>query len=221
MSPLPTYALLFTALLGTASFAEPPNLGQLKTELRHYHDSGRYEREIQTVVNRASHYVARRVQHNLHQTKPQKLAMVLDIDETSLSNYNRMIHKDFSGDRDSIHRHILAAHDPAILPVLNLYQTAVKQGVHVFFVTGRQISECGQATQRNLRKAGFHDWSGLYCRPESDSHQSVSQFKTSVRKHLTGQGYKIIVNIGDQQSDLRGGYAEKGFKLPNPFYYLP
>ncbi|MDP1614230.1 MAG: HAD family acid phosphatase [Methylococcales bacterium] len=221
MSPLPAYAFLLTALLATTSFAEPPNLGQLKTELRHYHDSGRYEHEIQIVATRASRYIARRVQQNHHQAKPQKFAMVLDIDETSLSNYNRMIHKDFSGDRDSIHRHILAAHDPAILPVLNLYQTAIKQGVHVFFVTGRQTSECTQATQRNLRKAGFHDWSALYCRPENDANHSVSQFKTNVRKHLTEQGYKIIVNMGDQQSDLRGGYAEKGFKLPNPFYYLP
>jgi len=28
----------------------------------------------------------------------------------------------------------------------------------------------------------------------------------------------IIANIGDQESDLAGGFAEKTFKLPNPFY---
>jgi len=27
--------------------------------------------------------------------------------------------------------------------------------------------------------------------------------------------------MGDQESDLRGGYAEKTFKLPNPVYFLP
>jgi hypothetical protein len=27
--------------------------------------------------------------------------------------------------------------------------------------------------------------------------------------------------LGDQNSDLTGGYAERGFKLPNPYYYLP
>jgi len=32
------------------------------------------------------------------------------------------------------------------------------------------------------------------------------------------QGYAIVVNIGDQMSDLDGGFAERTFKLPNPFY---
>jgi hypothetical protein len=27
--------------------------------------------------------------------------------------------------------------------------------------------------------------------------------------------------MGDQESDLSGGYAEKTFKLPNPVYFLP
>jgi len=35
------------------------------------------------------------------------------------------------------------------------------------------------------------------------------------------QGYDILLTIGDQYSDLKGGYADKGFKLPNPMYYLP
>ena len=35
---------------------------------------------------------------------------------------------------------------------------------------------------------------------------------------ITADGYTIIANLGDQESDLAGGYAEKTFKLPNPFY---
>jgi len=31
-------------------------------------------------------------------------------------------------------------------------------------------------------------------------------------------GYKIIANVGDQQSDLNGGYSERTYKLPNPIY---
>jgi len=34
-------------------------------------------------------------------------------------------------------------------------------------------------------------------------------------------GYAIIVTVGDQQSDLDGGFAECGFKLPDPFYFIP
>jgi hypothetical protein len=28
-------------------------------------------------------------------------------------------------------------------------------------------------------------------------------------------------NVGDQQSDLDGGFAEKAFRVPNPFYFIP
>jgi hypothetical protein len=45
-------------------------------------------------------------------------------------------------------------------------------------------------------------------------------FKTEVRRKLTAQGYIIVVNIGDQYSDLNGGYAERTYKLPNPFYLI-
>ena len=44
---------------------------------------------------------------------------------------------------------------------------------------------------------------------------------TPERKKLVDQGYTIIVNIGDQMSDLDGGFAERTFKLPNPFYFIP
>jgi transcriptional regulator len=38
---------------------------------------------------------------------------------------------------------------------------------------------------------------------------------------LTSEGRQIIANIGDQMSDLSGGWSEKTFKLPNAFYQLP
>lgn len=37
----------------------------------------------------------------------------------------------------------------------------------------------------------------------------------------SGAGFRIIVNVGDQESDLAGGHAERAFKLPNPFYIIP
>jgi HAD superfamily, subfamily IIIB (Acid phosphatase) len=35
------------------------------------------------------------------------------------------------------------------------------------------------------------------------------------------QGYDIVGDFGDQFSDLKGGHADKVFKMPNPNYYLP
>jgi HAD superfamily, subfamily IIIB (Acid phosphatase) len=32
---------------------------------------------------------------------------------------------------------------------------------------------------------------------------------------------RVVVNIGDQDSDLDGGAAKRAFKLPNPMYYIP
>ena len=34
-------------------------------------------------------------------------------------------------------------------------------------------------------------------------------------------GFTILVNVGDQDSDLAGGHAVRPFKLPNPMYYIP
>jgi len=46
-------------------------------------------------------------------------------------------------------------------------------------------------------------------------------FKAPERRKIAEQGYAIILNVGDQESDFKGGYAERTFKLPNPVYYLP
>lgn len=216
-----SYALALTIFLTVPCFSEPANLSELKTTLRHYHDSGQYDQEVQAVTAKVQNYIKTRTQDKRDEPHPQKLALVLDIDETCLSNYNRMAKADFGGNKSAIHRHILEGRSPAITPMLRVYQYAIKQGVNVFFVTGRHQSECEKATPENLRRAGFKTWSGLYCRPDTYHAASIIPFKSSVRKLLSEKGYTIIASIGDQYSDFKGGYTEKGFKLPNPYYYLP
>jgi len=49
---------------------------------------------------------------------------------------------------------------------------------------------------------------------------SAADFKAPQRAQIVMQGYTIIVNVGDQPSDLAGGYAEKSFLMPNPFYRI-
>ena len=46
-------------------------------------------------------------------------------------------------------------------------------------------------------------------------------YKSATRKHIESLGYDIVANFGDQFSDLKGGAADKTFKLPNPNYFLP
>ena len=57
--------------------------------------------------------------------------------------------------------------------------------------------------------------------PEGASFKSASDFKAPERRRLAEQGYTILISIGDQESDLAGGFAERTFKLPNPVYFLP
>ena len=201
-------------------FSEPTNLTLLKNEIKQYHDSGLYEKELAQSAHKVEHYIIHQALINQKRNIPQKLAIVLDIDETSLSNYSYMIKRDFTGTHADFHKDHMEAKAPAILPTLALYKTAVNQGVAVFFVTGRSESEYS-ATKSNLNKAGFTQVSGLYVRPNQYTYKSIIPFKSHARELITQKGYTIIATIGDQYSDLKGGYAKKGFKLPNPFYYLP
>jgi predicted secreted acid phosphatase len=46
-------------------------------------------------------------------------------------------------------------------------------------------------------------------------------YKSGTRAYIESQGYDIVASFGDQFSDLKGGYADRTFKMPNPNYYLP
>ena len=206
--------------INTTLFAEPQNLDALKAELQSYHNTGAYEKELNQVVQQAETYINTKVEANKKAEHPARLALVLDIDETTLSNYNGMIQRKFCEDQRMIQHDIYQADAPAIEPMLALYKHAKQQGVAIFFVTGRRPN-FQRATEKNLKHAGYTSWSGLYFRPKQDNNSSVVPYKKQARQNITHNGYTIIASIGDQTSDLTGGYAEKTFKLPNPYYYLP
>lgn len=209
---------------------KPTNLGQFKTELRKYEESGQYERDLGDAVRPAKDWLAQQVR------RKGKLAIVLDIDETSLSNWPVINADDFGfiavGPCDLSSsgvpigacgwiKWIMQARDKPIIPTLELYRQARRQGVAVFFITGRPES-LRAATERNLRAAGYSDWNALVMEPGNLPRlKSAADFKAPARKKIEEQGYTIVLDMGDQQSDLLGGYAERTFKLPDPFYYVP
>ncbi len=80
--------------------------------------------------------------------------------------------------------------------------------------------ELREATERNLREQGY-EWDGVVLQPAGATFASAVDFKAPERKKIAEQGYTILLSMGDQQSDLDGGYAERTFKLPNPVYFLP
>ncbi|MFO2971693.1 HAD family acid phosphatase [Legionella pneumophila serogroup 10] len=213
-------SLCLLLIFSTPIQAEPPNLSLIRKEIKNYYDSGLYHHELERTIKLAEKYINQEYLINKNNKNPQKLAIILDIDETSLSNYEKMVKRDFTGSKEQIHKEILAANSPAIKPMLTLYKNALKRGIKVFFVTGRQESE-RDATRANLINAGYTKWAGLYLRPNGYSSSSIIPFKSKAREMIAKKGYTIIASIGDQYSDIQGGYTKKGFKLPNPFYYLP
>jgi acid phosphatase len=99
----------------------------------------------------------------------------------------------------------------------------------VFFITGRHANWAPignksprQWTRDNLIAVGYADVADdhLFLRPDHD--EGVADYKSAARAYIESTFHvTIIANIGDQQSDLDGGHADRPFKLPNPFYYIP
>jgi acid phosphatase len=189
--------------------------GEIIKAVRDYHDSGKYARDLTTVDDHARFYLEGRLASWPRNSKLRP-AMVLDIDETSLSNYAGLVASGFTTIGNVINP--VTASGKAIAPTLALYQWARSKKVAVFFVTGRPPQISG-ITALNLVNEGYDKgWDGLYTKPTDAGTQA---FKSSTRAAIEKQGYDIVVNIGDQESDLDGGHADRAFKLPNPFYFIP
>jgi predicted secreted acid phosphatase len=209
-------ALAAILALPVSQFAiEPTNLNTAKYEIYRYVNSGGYVNDLTTAAQRANRYLAHRL------TKPakpgEKRAIVFDIDETTLSNLPHMMQQDFGYIPAVWSRWVASAQAKAIVPVQVGYDMAVHANVAVFFITARKESD-RPGTERNLRDVGYETWTKIYFMP--DEPQPVRLYKTGIRRQLVAEGYTIIANIGDQESDLAGGFAERTFKLPNPFYLV-
>lgn len=208
-------------LFASSSFASTvENLAIVKKRLRQYHDSGAYARDLEREVMGAKRYLKSRIAQNKKLAHPKRLAIVFDIDETALSNYRAMEKLDFGGSHKQEMTLYKSGKDTAILPTLDLFNYAKQNNVAVFFVTGRP--EWSRAlTVKNLHKEGFFGWEALILEKNDYHEKSAVPYKTHARKAIEDKGYDIVLTMGDQMSDLKGGYADNKFLLSNPFYYLP
>lgn len=194
--------------------AEPRNLDSAKQEIVRYIDSGGYSRDLATVAEQAELYLTRRLSEP---SKPgQKLAIVFDIDETLLSNLPHMRPLGFGYVPPLWTEWVAAGNAPVIAPFAHLYHLAQERNVILFLISDRREKDRA-GTEKNLRLHSLASYAALYLKPDA-SHDTAATFKTAIRRKITDDGYTIIANLGDQESDLAGGYAEKSFKLPNPFY---
>lgn len=193
---------------------EPSNLSVLKQEIVAYVESGEYAAEVEAVVAPAREFLAERV---ARKAPGERLAAVLDIDETAISNFAQMRAQDFGYVPPVWDAWVARGEAPAIAPVLELFRAARAAGVEVIFITGRRESD-RSGSEKNLRAAGFGDYAALWLKPNG-ANSSTEQFKTETRRRIEAEGRTIVANVGDQASDLAGGFSERTYKVPGPFYH--
>ena len=71
-------------------------------------------------------------------------------------------------------------------------------------------------TLDNLSAAGYTGKYELILEPPGYTIDSKVPYKSGARKEIQKRGYKIIANVGDQQSDLKGGYSERHIQAAEP-----
>ena len=201
---------------------EPVNIYVIKQQLVHYHsckEKDCYAPQIDRQIDLAMGFLRQSV---ANAKTGEKLALVLDIDETSLSNWAVEIHDDFTYIPNDSNLCVALQCSRAIAGTLRLFKQAERDKVAVFFVTGRPEGQRAD-TVTNLQAEGYDKWEGLYLRPEDHAKtQTVADYKSGERAKIIAMGYRIVLNVGDQQSDLEGNpQAEHSVKLPNPFYFIP
>ncbi|MFD3679591.1 HAD family acid phosphatase [Streptomyces sp. NPDC058613] len=158
-------------------------------------DYGTWQRDVAAVIDAVRPAIEQRIAASPAGEKP---AIVLDVDNSSLET-------DFHW--------FWTFPTPAISKVRELTRYASERGVAVFFVTARP-GIVQSLTEYNLKAVGY-PVSGLYVRDLPDLFDEVSAYKTGKRAEIERRGYTIIANIGNKQSDLVGGHAERTVKLPD------
>ncbi|QDZ16637.1 hypothetical protein FPZ11_02470 [Humibacter ginsenosidimutans] len=167
----------------------------------------------------------------------EKPAIVFDADDTTLWTYDMEVgdmHFNYNPTEQDVW--VQGEKFPAVPGMVAFVNKAKAIGYTVFGLTGRNDDQ-KSATLGNLANDGYTaftandfytKWTGKgasqqpsYIRCATSSCTTV-EFKALTRKHIEKDlGYTITLNVGDQWSDLQGGFADSILKLPNPTYYLP
>lgn len=149
----------------------------------------------------------------------ESLAIVLDVDETVLSNIEQLRESGYCFVREQWNQWVDLGTPTELPGIRPLYDYARANGVVVAFLSGRSEDQ-REDTERVLRAAGFEHWDHLLLRSDAEKGLSAAEFKSGRRAALEAQGHVIALVVGDQQSDLDGGHAEQSLLIPNPFYHV-
>ena len=177
-------------------------------------------------------------------TRTATKAILLDVDDTSLATWNYEIASNwaFNPTTNARLRHRASGSRPC-RAWSTWCKTAEREGYAIFFLTGRGAAQ-EPATLGNLTEDGigvdagypkptalrdgedglftkpavadYPDYLKTACAADPNGSCTTIHYKSATRAHIESLGYDIVANFGDQFSDLKGGYADRTFKLPEP-----
>ena len=205
-------------------------------------DDSNYAKQARSLARDGEHWLAKR-----HNTKGTK-AILLDVDDTSLSTWNYEIFSNWAFNPTTNGQFVTDQKFPAVPGMVDMVRTAEREGYAIFFLTGRGAAQ-EPATLGNLTEDGvgvdagypkptglpngedglftkpavadYPDYLKAACANDPNGSCTTIRYKSATRAHIESLGFDIVAKFGDQFSDLKGGFADRTFKLPNPNYYLP
>ena len=230
------------------------NIDVLRQQIRNYYgdplgsgvvgDDSYYAKEARSVAHRGAHWLAL----HAHSAKHGMKAIILDVDDTTLTTWNYEIFSNWAYNPATNATYVNGQLFPAVPGMVRMVSKAAKEGYAIIFLTGRPASQ-EAATLGNLTADGIgvdagypapttlsDGEDGLFTKPavvdypaylqaacagDPNGSCTTQHYKTATRAHIESLGYRIVANFGDQFSDLKGGFAKRTFKLPNPNYFLP
>jgi predicted secreted acid phosphatase len=212
-----------------ATYYGDPGTGMANTT------SSPYISEMDGIVARATATLKPSYDHAI--ARHEKPAIVFDADDTTLWTYDMEVgDMHFNYNPTEQDAWVQAAKFPATPAMVGFVNAAAAMGYTVFGLTGRNDDQKA-ATLTNLTNVGYTaftaddfytKWTGMGTSQQpsyitcATSSCTTVEYKALTRRHIERDlGYTITLNVGDQWSDLQGGFAQSTLKLPNPTYYLP
>ena len=214
-----------------------PNLGLVELKIEAYYGdpdgtgvpsaTSNYARQTDHITARTGRYLKARLRHPGH----RKPALVLDIDDTSLITYGYEVSQGFGFTPASNLAYLQTHTLPAVFGMTTLANWAHQHGIRVFWITGRHESQ-RPLTKANLTAVGYQapdNQPHLFMKPDANPPAYLTcgltcttiQYKSMTREHIKHEGFDILASMGDQFSDLKGGFADRRVKMPNPMYFIP
>lgn len=147
----------------------------------------RWEADVDRAMSGSHRYIDRRVARGGH-----RLAVNFDIDNTTLASHY--------------------APGKPVARVLRFARYARSHGVRLLFNTARPRGD-GRLlrAERQLERAGYRV-AGICGRRHGES---LIHGKQRCRRHFVAQGYTLVANVGNRDTDFVGGNYERAFRLPN------